>query len=88
MEAFASRVFNLVIHQMVLVLLTYSLTQWFVLRIGRKQPDVRTRTRILELGQPIQTVIVLYYRNFVACLSPLDHQELGLTLSGQFHPFA
>jgi hypothetical protein len=80
LEAFTSRAFNLVVNQVVFVLLTYSLTQWFMLRIGRKELNARTRTRILELLQPTQTVIVLYYRNYVAYLSPLGHQELVLSL--------
>jgi hypothetical protein len=69
-----------VVNQVVFVLLTYSLTQWFMLRIGRKELNARTRTRILQLLQPTQTVIVIYYRNYVAYLSPLGHQELVLTL--------
>jgi hypothetical protein len=62
------------------VLLTYSLTQWFLLRIERKDLNPRTRTRTLELLRPTITVIVIYYRNHVAYLSPLQHQELVLTL--------
>lgn len=80
LEAFTARAFSLIMHQVVFVLLTYSLTQWFMLRIGRKELNARTRTRILELLQPTQTVIVIYYRNYVAYLSPLGHQELVLTL--------
>jgi len=62
------------------VLLTYSLMQWFLLRIGRKSLNPRTRARTLELLRPSITVIVIYYRNYVAYLSPLQHQELVLTL--------
>lgn len=80
LEAFTSRAFSLVVHQVVFVLLTYSLTQWFMLRIARQELNARTRTRILELLQPIQTVIIIYYRNYIAYLSPLGHQELVLTL--------
>jgi hypothetical protein len=80
LEAFTSRAFNLVVHQVVFVLLTYSLLQWFLLRIGRKELNPRTRTRIMQLLRPTVTVIVLYYQNYVAYLSPLEHQELVLTL--------
>jgi len=80
LEAFTSRAFSLVVHQVVFVLLTYSLLQWFLLRIGRKDLNSRTRTRTLELLRPTITVIVIYYRNYVAYLSPLQHQELVLTL--------
>jgi hypothetical protein len=80
LEGFTSRAFSLVVHQVVFVLLTYSLVQWFLLRIGRKDLNPRTRTRTLELLRPAITVIVIYYRNCVAYLSPLQHQELVLTL--------
>ena len=68
------------VNQVVFVLLTYSLLQWFLLRIGRKELNPRTRSRTLELLRPTLTVIVIYYQNYIACLSPLEHQELVLTL--------
>lgn len=80
LEAFTSRAFSLVVHQVVFVLLTYSLLQWYFLRIGRKELNARTRTRALELLRPTTTMIVIYYHNYVAYLSPLEHQELVLTL--------
>ena len=81
LESFPSRAFSLVVHQVVFVLLTYSLLQWFLLRIGRKELNPKTRSRILELLRPTLTVIVIYYQNYLACLTPLQHQELVLTLS-------
>lgn len=83
LEAFSSRCFNLVVNQVVFVLLTYSLLQWFLLRCGRKELNPKTRTRTLELLRPTTTVILIYYQNYVACLSPLEHQELVLTLDEQ-----
>jgi hypothetical protein len=80
LEAFVSRAFSLVVHQVVFVLLTYSLLQWFLLRIGRKELNPRTRTRIVELLRPTLTMIVIYYQNYTAFLTPLEHQELVLTL--------
>jgi hypothetical protein len=80
LEAFSAPAFNLVVNQVVFVLLTYSLLQWYFLRIGRKELNARTRTRTLELLRPIQTMTVIYYLNYVAYLSPLEHQELVLTL--------
>jgi len=80
LEAFSSRCLNLVVNQVVFVLLTYSLLQWFLLRSGRKELNPKTRTRTLDLLRPTTTVILIYYQNYVACLSPLEHQELVLTL--------
>jgi len=80
LEAFPSRAFSLIVNQVVFVLLTYSLLQWFLLRIGRKELNPKTRTRTLELLRPTLTVIVIYYQNYMAFLTPLQHQELILTL--------
>lgn len=81
LEAFTSRSFNIIVNQVVFVLLTYSLLQWYLLRIGRKELNTKTRTRTLELLRPTLTVILIYYNNYVAYLSPLEHQELVLTLN-------
>jgi Transposase DDE domain len=81
LESFLSRSFSLVVNQVVFVLLTYSLLQWFLLRIGRKELNPKTRTRILELLRPTLTVIVIYYQHYIAFLTPLEHQELVLTLN-------
>ena len=81
LESFTSRSFPLIVNQVVFVLLTYSLLQWFLLRIGRKELNPKTRTRTLELLRPTLTVIVIYYQNYMAFLTPLQHQELVLTLS-------
>ena len=81
LEAFPSRAFSLIVNQVVFVLLTYSLLQWFLLRMGRKELNPKTRTRTLELLRPTLTVIVIYHQNYMAFLTPLQHQELVLTLS-------
>jgi hypothetical protein len=81
LESFTSRAFSLIVNQVVFVLLTYSLLQWFLLRIGREELNPQTRTRTLELLRPTLTVIVIYYQNYMAFLTPLQHQELVLTLS-------
>ena len=78
--SFPSRAFSLIVHQVLFVLLTYSLLQWFLLRIRRKELNPKTQTRALELLRPALTVIVIYYQNYMAFLTPLQHQELVLTL--------
>ncbi|MGH9339817.1 MAG: hypothetical protein ACRD1R_09575 [Acidobacteriota bacterium] len=80
LEDFSSGAFNLIVNQVVFVLLTYSLLQWYWLRIGRKELNSKTRTRTLELLRPTSTVILIYWQGYVACLTPLEHQELLLTL--------
>jgi len=80
LQKFTSRAFSLVANQVVFTLLTYTLMQWFLVREGRKELNPKTRKRALQLLQPTNTVIILYYKNYVAYLSPLEHQELVLTL--------
>jgi hypothetical protein len=81
LESFSSRAFSLVVHQVVFVLLTDSLLQWFLLRIGRQELNPKTPPRTREILRPTLTVIVIYYQNYMAFLTPLQHQELILTLS-------
>ncbi|MBI5193350.1 MAG: hypothetical protein HZA08_07930 [Nitrospirae bacterium] len=80
LEAFTSRSFNIIVNQVVFVLLTYSLLQWYLLRIGRKELNAKTRPRTMDLLRPTTTAILIFYQNYVAYLSPLQHQELVLTL--------
>lgn len=80
-DEFSSRAFSLVVNQVVFVLLTYSLLQWYLLRTERKQLNPKTRSRILELLRPVFSVIVIYYENYVAFLDPLEYQEMVLTLT-------
>ncbi len=81
LEAFTSRDFSLIVNQVVFVLLTYSLLQWYLLRIGREELNAKTRTRTLDLLRPTTTAILIFYQRYVAYLSPLEHQELVLTLN-------
>ena len=81
LEAFTSRSFSLIVNQVVFVLLTYSLLQWYFLRIGRRELNTKTRTRTLELLRPAITMVLIYYKSYVAYVSPLEHQELVLTLN-------
>ncbi len=83
LESFTSRSFSLIVNQVVFVLLTYSLLQWYLLRIGRRELNTKTRTRTLELLRPAITMVLIYYESYVAYLSPLEHQELVLTLNVQ-----
>lgn len=80
LESFSSPAFNLVVNQVVFTLLTYSLLQWYLMRIGRRELNTKTRPRTLDMLRPTLTAILIYYQNYVACLSSLEHTELVLTL--------
>ena len=81
LEGFSSRSFNLIANQVVFVLLTYSLLQWYLLRIGREELNHQTRPRTLDMLRLAITTLVIYHKDYVAFLSPLKHQELVLTLN-------
>jgi hypothetical protein len=81
LEGFSSRSFNLIANQVVFVLLTYSLLQWYLLRSGREELNRQTRPRTLDMLRPVITTIVIYHKDYAAFLSPLEHQELVLTLN-------
>lgn len=83
LEAFSSRCFSLIVNQVVFVLLTYSLLQWYLLRVGRKDLCPKTPMRTRELLRPTNTVIIMYHKNYVAHLTPLDYMELTLSVDGQ-----
>jgi hypothetical protein len=57
LEHFSSRAFSLVVNQVVFVLLTYTLLQWYWVRIGRPDLPPRTRPRALAQLRPTLTVI-------------------------------
>ena len=50
--------FNLIVNQVVFVLLTYSLLQWYLLRSGR-QLNPKTRTRLWTCSDPQLSHLVL-----------------------------
>jgi hypothetical protein len=68
----------LVVNQVVFVLLTYGLLQRYWQRINRPELHARGRPRALAQLLPTLTVILIYYQNYVARLSPLEYQELLL----------
>jgi hypothetical protein len=80
LDHFSSRSFNLIVNQVVFILLTYSLLQWYLVRRDRRELNTQTRPRTLDLLKPSLTMILIYYQNYVAFLSALEHQELVLTL--------
>jgi hypothetical protein len=80
LASFSSRAFSLVTQQVVFVLLTYTLLQLYLERTRRAELNRRTMPRIRDQLRPRNTVVILYYANYFARLSHLEHQELVLTL--------
>lgn len=80
LAGFTARRLSLVVNQVVFVLLTYSLLQWYWQRIRRSEFNRKTTARALDQLRPTMTVIVIFYQGYVARLAPLEYQELLLTL--------
>jgi Transposase DDE domain len=80
LAGFTSRQLSLVVNQVVFVLLTYSLLQWYWQRIRRTEFNPKTTARALDQLRPTMTVILIFYQSYVARLAPLEYQELVLTL--------
>jgi len=47
----------------------------------REPNRMKSRLRVIDLICPTVTAIVVYYQNYVAYVSPPEHQELVLTLN-------
>jgi hypothetical protein len=77
---FTSRKFSLVVNQVVFVFLVYSLLQWFWKSQDRVDLLPQTRPRALEPLRPTLHVVLIYWQSYVARLSPLQYQEILLTL--------
>jgi hypothetical protein len=77
---FTSRKFSLVVNQVVFTLLMYSLLQWYWQHIRRPELNPRTSPCALAQLRPTMTVILIFYQGYVARLTPLEYQELLLTL--------
>jgi len=80
LTGFRSRALSLVTAQVVFVLLAYSLIQVFLRKLERGELNPRTRERILQELRYQDDRLVLYSRGRFAYLTPLEHQELVLTL--------
>jgi hypothetical protein len=77
---FPSRALSLIRTQVVFILLAYSLFQAFLKKRDRGELNERTRKRIVNELTYEDDKVVLYSRHKVAYLTPLEHQELLLTL--------
>ena len=79
---FHSRTFALVCNQVLFVALAYSLMQLYLMRMKRSELNRRTQPQLRNQLMPTDSVIIIYYNNRFALLSPMQYTELLLTLSG------
>jgi len=81
LTAFRSCAFSLVTAQVIFVVLAYSLLQVFLAKLERGDLNDMVRDRLLGELAFEDDKVVLYSRNRVAYLTPLEHQKELLTLS-------
>ncbi len=79
--SFTSRAFSLVVHQVVFMLLTYTLLQWHLWRRERQSLNRKTQPRVRETILPAAEQVVIYHENYFAFLDVYEYQELLLKLS-------
>lgn len=82
LQKFTSRVFSLVVYQVVFFFLSYSLLQIFL-----RSQDSTLNNQVFPLMRrrllPAASYIIVYNKNYVAFLFPLDFTEIILGLEGQ-----
>ena len=77
---FKSRSFSLIWNQVVFVALAYSLMQLYLRRVSRPELNRHTLPRLRRQLMPTQAVIIIYFSNRFALLSPLEYTGLLLNL--------
>ena len=70
-------------NQVRFVALAYSLMQLHQMRMRRFELNRRTQPRLQNQRMPTDFVIILYYSNRFALISPMQYTELLLTVSGE-----
>jgi len=80
---FHSPGFSLICNQVVFLALAYSLMQLYLLRLKRSELNRRTQPQLRNQLMPTDSVIIIYYDNRFALLSPMQYTEMLLTLSGE-----
>jgi hypothetical protein len=81
LASFTSRAFSLVVHQVVFILLTYTLLQWHLWRRERQALNRKTQPRVRETILPAAEQVVIYHGDYFAFLDVYEYQELLLKLS-------
>jgi len=81
LTGFRARAFSLIVNQVVFVARAYTLLQLHLLRAHRAELNAKTRPRVRAQLLPALDQILLYSQQRFAYLSPLEYQELLLTLT-------
>ena len=80
---FTSRAFSMVVNQVVFIMLSYDLLQFYLLRQGRKELNKRTPPRIRQQLLPSDNHIIVYCENYYGLFTPLEFAEIIATLGDE-----
>ena len=72
---FTSRAFSMVVNQVVFVMLSFNLLQFYLLRQARKELNKKTMPHIRQQLLPSDNHIIVYYKNYYGLFSPLEFAE-------------
>ena len=72
---FTSRAFSMVVNQVVFVMLSFNLLQFYLLRQARKDLTKKTMPHIRQQLLPSDNHIIVYYKNYYGLFSPLEFAE-------------
>jgi hypothetical protein len=71
LSKFTSRAFSMVTNQVVFIMLSYNLLQFYLLRQGRKKLNSKTLPRIRQQLLPSDNYIIVYFENYYGLFAPL-----------------
>ena len=80
---FTSRAFSMVVNQVVFIMLSYDLLQFYLLRQGRKELNKKTPPRIRQQLLPSDNHIIVYWENYYGLFTPLEFAEIISTLGDE-----
>ena len=83
LSKFTSRVFSMVVNQVVFIMLSYNLLQLYLLRQGRKELNNKTLPHIRQQLLPSDNHIIVYFENYYGLFAPLEFTEIIASLEDE-----
>lgn len=77
---------SMVVNQIVFTLLTYSLLQMQLFRIGKKALNKATKSRMMEKLAPIEEDIIVFTDQYYARFTTYEYTELAMSVPEKFKP--
>jgi len=77
---FTSRAFSMVVNQVVFIMLSYNLLQFYLLRRGRKELNNKTLPHIRQQLLPSDNHIIVYFKNYYGLFTPIEYTYIIASL--------